>query len=83
MSGIYVDDYLMVGPPKVVDAFVTTLRKLWKTSKPQHLPFYPKPHFLEVTIEKKEDGLLLHQHNYTEDLLKEHAPHLPAKKRTT
>ena len=26
---------------------------------------------------------MLHQHNYTEDLLKEHAAHLPARKRTT
>ena len=39
--------------------------------------------FLGVTFEKKEEGLLLHQHNYTEDLLKEHAAHLPARKRTT
>ena len=63
MSNIYVDDYLTVGPAGLVDAFMTTLRKL--------------------TIEKKEEGLLLHQHNYTEDLLKEHASRLPARKRTT
>ena len=75
MSGIYVDDYLTVGPPKVVDAFMTTLRKLWKTSEPQCLSFTQSLTFLGVTIEK-EDGLLLHQHNYTEDLLKEHASHL-------
>ena len=30
MSGIYVDDYFTVGPPKIVDAF-----KIWKTSVPQ------------------------------------------------
>ena len=32
MSRIYVDDYLTAGPPKLVEAFMTTLRKLWKTS---------------------------------------------------
>ena len=78
MSGICVDDYLTVGPPKVVDAFVTTLRKLWKTSEPQYLSFTQNLTFLGVTTEKKEDGLLLHQHNYIEDLLKEHAAPLPA-----
>ena len=82
MSGIYVDDYLAVGPPGVVDAFTRTLRKLWKTSEPQYLSFTQNLTFLGVTIEKKEEGLLLHQRNYTENLLKEHAAHLPARKRT-
>ena len=76
MSGIYVDDYLTIGPPGVVDAFMTTSRKLWKTSTPQYLSFTQNLTFLGVTIEKKEEGQLLHQHNYTEDLLKEHASHL-------
>ena len=83
MSGIYVDDYLTVGPPEVVDAFMTTLRKLWKTSEPQYLSFTQDLTFLGVTIEKKEEGLLLHQHNCTENLLNEDAAHLPARKRTT
>ena len=61
MSGIYADDYLTVGPPKVADAFVTTLRKLWKTSEPQYLSSTQSLTFLGVTIEKKEDGVLLHQ----------------------
>ena len=30
MSGIYVDDFLNVGPRHVVTAYVTALRKLWK-----------------------------------------------------
>ena len=75
--------YLKVGPPGVVDAFMTTLKKLWKTSEPQYLSFTQSLIFPGVTIEKKEEGLLLHQHNYTEDLLKKHASHLPTRKRTT
>ena len=39
MSGIYVDDYFTAGPPKFVEAFMNTLRKLWKTSEPQFLSF--------------------------------------------
>ena len=39
MSGTYVDDYLTVSPPPIVEAFVITLRKvkrkLWRTSDPQ------------------------------------------------
>ena len=37
LSGIYVDDYLTVGPPSVVESFMQTLRKKWKTSEPQYL----------------------------------------------
>ena len=37
MSGIFIDDYLTAGPPKLVEAFVNTLRKVWKTSEPQFL----------------------------------------------
>ena len=54
MSGIYVDDDLTVGPPGVVDAFMTTLRKLWKTSEPQYLSFTQNLTLLGVTVEKKE-----------------------------
>ena len=37
LSGIYVDDFLTTGPRHVVEAFLNTLRKMWKTSDPQFL----------------------------------------------
>ena len=83
LSGIYVDDFLTTGPPRVVHDFMTHLRKLWKTSSPQYLTLENELTFLGVTIKKLPDGLYLHQHHYTEDLLLEHASHLPARKRTT
>ena len=70
-----------VGPLGVVGALMTTLRKLWKTSEPQYLSFTQGLTLLGVTIEKKEEGLLLHQHHYTKDLLKEHACSLDQQER--
>ena len=67
MSGVHVGDCLRVGPSKVVDALMTTLRKLWKTSEPQCTSFTQHLTFLGVTVVKLQD---------TEDLLKEHAAHL-------
>ena len=83
MSGIYVDDYLTAGPPKIVEAFMTTLRKLWKTSEPQFLTLDHELTFLGVILRKTVDGILLHQQLYTDDLPQEHAPHMSARKRTT
>ena len=74
LSGIYVDDYLTSGPPKLVEAFMTTLRKLWKTSEPQYLALDHELTFLGVTLRKTPEGILLHQQLYTDDLLQEHAP---------
>ena len=39
--------------------------------------------FLGVSIKKLPDGILLHQHFYTEDFLQEHSPHITARKRQT
>ena len=83
LSGIYVDDFLTVGPPQLVHDFLTALRKLWKTGDPQYLSPEVDITFLGVTIKMTEQGLLLHQHYYTEDLLKEHSSHITARKRMT
>ena len=83
MSGIYVDDFLNVGPRHVVTAYVTALRKLWKTSDPQFLSIDVDLNFLGASIRQLATGLLLHQHHYTEELLSEHASHITARKRTT
>ena len=82
MSGIYVDDFL-TGPPQLVHDFLTALRKLWKTGDPQYLTPEVDITFLGVTIKMTDQGLLLHQHYYTEDLLKEHSSHITARKRMT
>ena len=83
MSGIYVDDFLTTGPPQLVRDFLDALRRLWKTGEPQYLTPDCDLTFLGVSIKKLPDGILLHQHFYTEDLLQEHSPHITARKRQT
>ena len=38
--------------------------------------------FLDMTLRKTLDGILLHQQLYADDLLQEHAPHMSARIRT-
>ena len=83
LSGIYVDDFLSVGPPRLVRDFIDALRRLWKTSDPQYLTPTVELTFLGVTIRMTPEGLLLHQHHYTNDLLAEHSSHITARKRLT
>ena len=37
LCGIYVDDYLTVGPKDVVTSFLEHLREIWKTTDPLYL----------------------------------------------
>ena len=83
MSGIYVDDFLTAGPSPVVRFFLATLRKMWKTSDPQYLTLNSELPFLGVSIRMTDEGILLHQHHYTQDFLREHSSHISARKRTT
>ena len=83
LSGIYVDDFLSVGPPRLVHDVMDALRRLWKTSDPQYLTPTVELTFLGVTIRMTPEGLLLHQHHYTNDLLNEHSSHITARKRLT
>ena len=82
MSGLYVDDFLRAGPSVVVSSLLAALRKMWKTSDPQHLTTGAVLPFLGVSIRMTKDGLLLHQHHYTLDFLREHSSHISAQKRT-
>ena len=75
LSGVHVDDFLTTGPPPLAQDFTDTLRRLWKTSGPQYLSPSVDLTFRRVTIKMTPDGLLLHQHNYTEELLREHSSH--------
>ena len=83
MSGIHVDDFLIAGPSLVVRSVLATLRKMWKTSDPQFLTMDAELPFFGVSIRTTKDGLLLHQHHYTLDFLREHSSHISARKRTT
>ena len=82
MSGTYVDDFLTAGPSPVVRSFLATLRKMWKTSDPQFLTMNAELPFLGVSIRMTKDGLLLHQHHYALDFLREHSSHISARKRS-
>ena len=83
MIGIYVDDYLTVGQPETVEEFLSYLRRLWNTSDPQYLSQSSELPFLGVTIHRSPGGLFLHQAQYAELLLEEHASHIPKRARTT
>ena len=39
--------------------------------------------FLGVSIRMTDEGMLLHQHHYTQDFLREHSSHISVRKRTT
>ena len=77
MIGIYVDDYLTVGQPETVEKFLSYLRRLWNTSDPQYLSQGSELPFLGLTIQRSPSGLFLHQVQYAELLLEEHASHIP------
>ena len=81
LSGIYVDDFLTAGPPLVVQSFLGALRKMWRKSDPQFLSLDADLPFLGVSIRLTKDGILLHQHHYTQDLLHHHSSHISARKR--
>ena len=83
LSGIYVDDFLTAGPEPVVRSFLASLRKVWKTSDPQYLTMDSELPFLGVSIRMTQHGILLHQHHYTQDFLREHSAHISARKRIT
>ena len=83
LSGIYIDDFLTAGPELVVRSFFASLRRMWKTSDPQYLTMDSELPFLGVSIRMTQDGILLYQHHYTQDFLREHSAHISARKRTT
>ena len=78
--GIYVDDCLTVGQPETIEKFLSYLRRLWNTSDPQYLS---QSSVLGLTIQRSPSGLFLHQAQYAELLLEEHASHIPKRARTT
>ena len=83
MIGIYVDDYLTVGQPENVEKFLSYLRRLWNTIDPQYLSQSSELPFLGLTIQRSPSGLFLHQAQYAELPLEEHASHIPKRARTT
>ena len=76
MVGIYVDDYLTVGQPETVAKFLSYLRLLWNTSDPQDLSQSSELPSLGLTVQRPPSGLVLHQVQYAELLLEEHASHI-------
>ena len=83
MVGIHVDDYLTVGQPQTVEKCLSYLRRLWNTSVPQYLSQSGELPFLGLTLQRSPIGLFLHQVQYAELLLEEHASHIPKRARTT
>ena len=70
-------------PLLAVHSFLASLRKMWKTSDPQFLSLDADLPFLGVSIRMTKDGILLHQHHYTQELLRNHSSHISARKRNT
>ena len=77
--GIYVDDYLTVGQPETVEKFLSYLRRLWNISDPQYLSQSSELPLLGLTLQRSPSGLFLHQAQYAELLLEEHASRIPKK----
>ena len=72
LCGIYVDDYLSVGPHDIVTSFLEHLRVIWKTTHPVYMTPGDEFGFLGITLELTSVGLLLHQRAYTEAFLEEY-----------
>ena len=83
LCGIYVDDYLSVGPHDIVTSFLEHLRSIWKTTDPVFLTPGMEFSFLGVTLELTTVGLLLHQKTYTEAFLEEYKDVTPKRQRAT
>ena len=83
MIGIYVDDYLTVGQPETVGKFLSYLRRLWNTSDPQYLSQEQRVAILRIDNSEIPERAILHQVQYAELLLEEHASHIPKRARTT
>ena len=83
LCGIYVDDYLSVGPHDIVTSFLEHLRSIWKTTDPVFLAPGLEPSFLGITLELTTVGLLLHQKTYTEAFLEEYKDVTPKRQRAT
>ena len=75
LCGVYVDDYLSVGPHDIVTSFLEHLRSIWKTGD--------EFSFLGTTLELTSVGLLLHQKTYTEAFLEEYKDVTPKRQRAT
>ena len=83
LCGIYVDDYLSVGPHDIVTSFLEHLRSIWKTTDPVFLTPGMEFSFLGITLELTSVGLLLHQKTYTEAFLEEYKDVTPKRQKAT
>ena len=72
LLGTYVDDFLMVGPPEVLDAVTSAIEQTWKLKRGGEIrPDVPgKMEFLGMTFERDQELKLVgHQQAYIDDLL--------------
>ena len=83
LCGIYVDDYLSVGPHDIVTSFLEHLRSIWKTIDSVFLTPGREFRFLGITLELTSVGLLLHQKTYAEAFLEEYKDVTPKRQRAT
>ena len=83
LCGIYVDDYLSIGPHDIVTSLLEHLRAISKSTDPGYLTPGDEFSFLGITLELTSVGLLLHQRTYTEAFLEEYKDVTPKKKRAT
>ena len=64
-----------------MEKLLSYLMRLWNTSGPQYLSEGNDLLFWGLTIQRSRQGLFLHQVQYVEFLLEEHASHIPSRAR--
>ncbi|CAE7205891.1 RE1, partial [Symbiodinium sp. CCMP2456] len=70
LLGLYVDDILTTGPPKLLEAVLESLQSAWQLSTPEYLSSPGDTvKFSGFQVEKTGSGYLLHQTSYVMDLL--------------
>ena len=70
---IYVDDYLILGPPEIIKAVATAVQGLWRTSPLQFAERDNPVRFLGMDVYVTRHGFAVSQRSYIQELLRVHS----------
>ena len=78
---IYVDDFLLLGEPAVLDVLISAIQAKWETSVPEEIDAVSGVRFLGAEIFKDGNRWWMTQRNYLQDLLSRNLGAPPWQKR--